>query len=510
MLRMSVSVRDSDWNFEPIEITNASQLKEVILSQTYSFGVFENNHRKNDNFTFAQAIGLDVDESMTLEDAKVIFANYKHIIAPTRHHQKIKETGGGKIKPALDRFRVILFLRTPITDVDTFYSTWHWLYSKFPKIDKACKDAARYYYSSESILSTNWKGETIEPVAPQPKEVVSREVELTPGQKGELAKRTFKFLAMGAEVGERHAELYAAARDAHQQGYSEAWFLQEMDKLVQKTGDEAFTDDGALQTIYDAFNKDPKHPPRLGEEPQKPAFNLVRVGELYENEKPIEWLVSDLLYKGGLSIIVGDPKAGKSTVARQLIENVLRGKPFLGRNCKQGPVDYYAIEEHENVLTSSFRRLNVTNEDNLFVHVGDIFSENEFEEFQKLMLERKPTLAVVDTMFDIIKVESEYSYQEIKRELRKLRKLARETESHILLVHHTSKGGGEKRRGNRSILGSQAIAGGVDTIIVLERDGRERYITTSGREVFNWDYRSIIWDRKSGTYTLGPEEEEFF
>lgn len=487
--------------FTPFEVKSIGELAELILKQPYSLGTFKDDHRTKDNFIQTKAIGLDFDSGVTLWEATELFKDYMHIIAPSRNHQVEKN---GIVE---DRFRVILFLSSPITDNETFEATWYSLATKFPKLDKACKDSSRFFYPSKYIHSSSRDGNKVDPVAPKPKiEPVEKTVEINVDlTKGELGRRTLNFLLKGSTKGQRHNDLYAAARDAHQQGYSQEWFLNEINVLCDKTGDEAYRDPGALKTISDCFTKEPRHEPRI----ELKAFNMQRIGTLYEDKTEVEWLVSRLLSKGGVSLISADPKAGKSTLVRQLIRDVLRGSNFLERRCEQGAVFYFAIEEQKQIVNASFRRLGVTENDNLFIHMGDPLTNNSLEDFRELLNEHKPSLAVIDTLFDFLEVESENNYKEVKRELRRLRQIARESNTHIVLVHHNSKGQkDDKRRGNRGILGSQAIAGGVDTIMVIEVDGRDRLISSTGRDITNWYHREIIFNQTDHTYTLGPIKEE--
>lgn len=498
-MKISVSNYGKSKTYTPVEISNYSELEKVILSQPYSLAIFKDNLRNKENFLQTELVGLDFDEGVTLQEAEDLLKDYMYVIAPTKSHRKEKN---GNV---CDRFRVILFLSEPITDNATFEATWHSVYEKFPKIDKACKDSCRYFDPSTEVYRFNSKGIKITPVAPKPKEVKAP-VEVSPGQTGKLAKRTLEFLTLGTQPGQKHHELYAAARDAHQNLYSIEWFSQQVELLAEKTGDDSYVDSGAIKTIEDAFNKEPKHDPRI--EPR--AFKLQKLGELYKDKTEVEWIVDELFSAGGVSLISGDPKAGKSTLVRQLIRDILRAGTFLGRRCKQGSVHYYAIEEQVQVLNSSFKRLGLTENDQLWVHVGDPLTDNSYQDFHDILCETKPTVAILDTVFDVVNVKSQNDYDEVKKAFRKVRRTARESGTHIVLIHHNGKDNGQfKRQGNGRILGSQAIAGGVDTILVFEVDGRTRLVTSSGRQIKPWHRRELVYQEKDNTYTLGPEKEEF-
>lgn len=495
--------------FEATQINTLEQMAELCTQKNFSPAIFKGGKRNLVSFEYAYCIGLDIDNDgrtpdMSLEQAKEAFKDYTHLILPSRSHQKEKN---GQIK---DRFRVILFLTEPISNVDTFYATWFWCKEKWPAIDPQCKDPSRFYYKHSAIVSIRKYGQRITPVLPKPKELkdtIDRST-LSAGDRGKLSYDTLWFLVDGTTKGDRNGTTYKAAKEFQQNLYT---FEEARDKIInalQSNGVLAsdFTEAEATATIQSAFNTDPKHDPRI----RQKAFNLIQVGELFKTESKLEWVVDRLLTVGGVSIISADPKAGKSTIVRQLMRDVLRGEKFLDRQCKKGAVHYYAIEEQLEVVNVSFKRLGINKTDPLFVHVGDPLADTKMEDFHELLLEHKPILAVIDTMFDFLDVESENNYKEVKRELRRLRKVARDTGTHILLVHHTGKGQkGDTRWGSQKILGSTAIAGGVDTTVTISVAGRKRMVNTTGREIRGWSNREIVYNYENGTYSLGAEVDEF-
>jgi hypothetical protein len=500
-------------------VKTLTEMSELCLDHNFSPAIFKGGKRSLANFEIAYCIGLDIDNDgkmkpggkvatplMTIEEAKEAFKDYTHLILPSRSHQKDKPGEGIR-----DRFRVILFFSEPITDLDTFYATWHWCHEKWPAIDHQCKDPSRGYFAHSAVASVRGGGLRITPVLPAPKEPKADPVDvfsLPPGSRGKLSKATLQLLSTGPEKGNRNGDTYKAAKDFQQNLYTLEEASEQIVASLHQNGTIArdFTEQEVLQTIRSAFNKDAKHDPRI----RQRAFNLVPIGELYKTNSKVEWLVENLLTTGGVSLMSSDPKAGKSTLVRQLMREILRGTTFLGRQCKQGVVHYYGIEEQLEVVNASFKRLGVMTSEPLFVHVGDSLSESKLEDFREILMETKPALAVIDTLFDFLDVESENNYKEVKRELRKLRQIARESGTHILLVHHNSKGQkDDRRRGNRGILGSQAIAGGVDTIMVIEVEGNTRMITSSGREIKRWNNRELVFNFDDCTYSLGPETDDF-
>jgi hypothetical protein len=496
--------------FTPAPITSLEGMAELCNQMNFSPALFKNGKRNLASFEKAYCIGLDVDNDgrtplMTLDEAKVAFKDYTHLILPSRSHQIEKD---GRV---CDRFRIILFFTEPITDIDTFYATWFWCKEQWPAIDPQCKDPSRFYYKHSAISSLRKNGTRITPVAPKPKEMTKGNVDLSrlsEGERGKLSRDTLEFLLVGTGKGDRNGKTYKAAKEFQQNLYP---FEEAVSKITElllhtETISSDFTQGEVEATVRSAYNTEAKHDPRI----VKKAFDLVRLDELYKTTRTLEWITEGLLTVGGVSLMSSDPKAGKSTLVRQLMRDVLRGGQFLGRHCKQGVVHYYAIEEQLEVVNASFKRLGLTNKEPLFVHVGDPLAETKMEDFRELLLEHRPVLAVIDTLFDFLDVESENNYKEVKRELRRIRNVARETGTHILLVHHNSKGNkDDRRRGNRGILGSQAIAGGVDTIMVLEVEGTTRLMSSTGREIRRWSNRELVFNQTDCTYTLGAEVDEF-
>lgn len=494
--------------FETAEVASINELLSIIVKDNYSLGTFSESRRTKKGFLKAEAIGLDFDNGLTIEDAVKEFQDYVCIIAPTRNHQKEKN---GLVA---DRFRVILFLSAPITDVESFEATWFSLADKWRNTDPACKDASRFWYPSQFVHSVNTQGKFVDPV--QPKSMLpDTEVKIyLTGMKGKLGRNTLEFLQFGAVNGGRNNAVVKAAKDFQQNLYTCDETIETIVAALEAndTITSDFTENEVVTTIRSAFNSDAKHDPRI----KQLAFNLQPIGELYKQTAgvEVEWLVQGLLQVGGVSILTADPKAGKSVVARQLCKHVVRGDEFFERKVKRGSCHYYGLEEHRTILAQSFKRLGIVDTDPLFVHVEDPLSEEGiFKDFSDIINQTKPALAVVDTAFDLLEVESENNYREVKKAFKKVRKIARDSGTHILLIHHNSKPQQNfRRRGNHAILGSTAISGGVDSIIVVELEGTVRVITTSGREVDQWNRRIIKWDKETSTYSLGEkyQDKDFF
>ena len=128
-MRISIAPLDDKkyTHFKPVEINSLRELVDKATAHNYSMGVFKDNYRNKKNFQEAHCIAIDVDndgpnDNYTIDQAVEKFSQYKHIIMPSKSH-RIKKNG-----KVADRFRVILFLESPITDQKDFTATWKTIY----------------------------------------------------------------------------------------------------------------------------------------------------------------------------------------------------------------------------------------------------------------------------------------------------------------------------------------------------------------------------------------------
>lgn len=507
-MRISVAPTDEKVNFKPVEISSIDDLVKYTTSTNYSMGIFKDDYRTKKNFQEAQAIAIDVDndgpnDNYTIAEATEKFAQFKHLIMPSRSHQKEKN---GKVA---DRFRVILFLDAPITDAKDFQATWKTIYDNYPAADRACKDASRFFFPSPEVYSINQDGK----LWPSAKFVQPQVNELDKAlddnrERGTLSKQTLEFFMNGAPEGKRNQALFKASKDMQEQGYCVAEVLTKLEAMINSGGSwgTTYVNDKDLECINNAFKDEPMYEKREGEIIRPSIFNFQRLNEMIEEAGDIHWLADNLLTEGGFSLMVGPPKAGKSTIVRQLVKSVCHGDHFLGRDVTQGRVLYLTFEEQPAVLKRQFEAVGMTGDENLMIHVGNVFAEQKYiyEDIEAAIEEYGPSLVILDTLFDIVQLETINEYKEVKTALAKMRTIARKTGAHILGVHHTNKGGA----GNLSIMGSNAIHGALDTLIRFVQEGERRYLFSNGKHGQHFIDQEIIFDYKTQTYALGKRREK--
>lgn len=123
-----------------------SKLKDLMSSEfNYSCQLFKDGYRDLEHYVSgSNLIALDIDDGMTLNEARALFEPYKNIIATTKSHQKDKN---GKV---CDRFRVILKCDKPITlDAEEFKNMMMEVHQEYSFVDKQCSNVSRFYYPSK-------------------------------------------------------------------------------------------------------------------------------------------------------------------------------------------------------------------------------------------------------------------------------------------------------------------------------------------------------------------------
>jgi AAA domain len=234
---------------------------------------------------------------------------------------------------------------------------------------------------------------------------------------------------------------------------------------------------------------------------------LVSIGELLgEPDTGPAWVVENRLPAGGLGILPGKPKAGKSTLARCLALHVSRGEPWLGFATTRGPVIYLALEEKRSEVRGHFEALGATSADPIYLLCAGA-PDDALARLRREAEQRRPVLIIVDPLFRFVRVPAEMGndYSAMSALLEPLLTLARESGAHVLVVHHLGKG---NREGGDAILGSTAIFAAVDTALLLKRAERGRTLSSIQRYGEDLDEITLDYDPVTRDITAGPPPNE--
>ena len=197
-------------------------------------------------------------------------------------------------------------------------------------------------------------------------------------------------------------------------------------------------------------------------------------------QNDMSWLVDELLPYDGLSLLAGTPKAGKSTLSRCLASAVGGEKStWLGKAVNEGTVLHLALEERMDTVLNHYNLLNAPADRIILIENPWPKPKDPVAKLQSLISEFHPVLVIIDPLIRCVEIRNTNDYAEVSEALDPYINLARCFKTHIMFVHHANKHGGEF--GNE-VMGTQAITGGVDTIISLKNAGGQRMFRAWGRD----------------------------
>lgn len=233
------------------------------------------------------------------------------------------------------------------------------------------------------------------------------------------------------------------------------------------------------------------------------GFDGTDLGDLLaEPDEIVQWLVQDRIRAGGVCMLAGKPKAGKSTLARDLALQVARGGSWLGWRCTAGVVWYLCYEDQRDDVRAHFRRMGASHDPVrlFFPNTGaDIMRQ-----IHRQAMKERPALIVVDTMQRLVSVRELNDYAEVTKKLAPILELAKESGAAVLLVHHASKG---ERQGIDAVLGSTALTGSCANIFFFSRNEQYRTFRTSQRVGPELPEMIVTLDAETGRSHLGPSRQ---
>lgn len=225
--------------------------------------------------------------------------------------------------------------------------------------------------------------------------------------------------------------------------------------------------------------------------------DVVHFSELDDLEED-DWLVDQLVRRKSLSIIAGDPKAGKSTLVTQMIAMMLLGRTFVDRKCQPCRVLYYSLEEIGAEVKAKFMAYGLTDQP-LYVREGYVPPSTFSQTLREDIANHQADFVLIDPLFDSLEVEGTNDYVPLNRALKEMLYVARGTGAHVCCIHHANKGGG--------ILGSQSIRASTDFNMYMKIDekteGRYCYSENRYGEALN-----KYWARLQPDKTLRFEPKE--
>ncbi|RVD54536.1 MULTISPECIES: AAA family ATPase [unclassified Mesorhizobium] len=214
----------------------------------------------------------------------------------------------------------------------------------------------------------------------------------------------------------------------------------------------------------------------------------------------------------GTTVLAGKPKLGKSWLGMDWCISVAIGGCALGKiECEQGDVLYAALEDNPRRLQRRLRQVIPDRQawpDRLTLRTSmKRIDEGLLDELRAWAnASENPRLIVIDTLAKVRPPakRSDNPYEADYRAVSPFTDLAAELQLAILIVHHTRKMDADDPLD--MVSGTTGLTGGVDSVMVLTRDGQGTILTGRGRDLD--DFESAVKLDSSGRWTLLGDADE--
>lgn len=214
--------------------------------------------------------------------------------------------------------------------------------------------------------------------------------------------------------------------------------------------------------------------------------DLMLWGQSLENvqEEKVDWVWPDILARGEITLLDGDPGIGKSYWTHLFCVQLCNGGklPLLTGGefeIPQGRVYYCDLENAASYVTKPrLRRAGLKNFSN-FIQNQFPFSVDNDEDLDRLYDELdkwKPEVLVMDTMNTYMGRADAHKGHEIVQSLNKIKLIAREFDVSVLMLRHLKKG--KREDAMQAGQGSMSIVGVSRVQLVMGRYPDEEDMTT--------------------------------
>lgn len=202
-------------------------------------------------------------------------------------------------------------------------------------------------------------------------------------------------------------------------------------------------------------------------------------------------------FQSGITLIAGEPKAGKSTFCEQEAKEIARDHMVV----------YLAMEYQDADLLSRFGDVPDSSKLRVF-RQGEVprFDAGGREFLDRVLKRLKPHVVFVDVLADLKPMSAKDGYEGENAALKEIKQFFDGHGTSAVVIHHTRKRGANDREGDpfERILGSTALASVPDTLMVLEdaaNEGAPHKLWTKGRSVRR-SVQSLMLDQEQMRFSL--------
>jgi archaellum biogenesis ATPase FlaH len=206
-------------------------------------------------------------------------------------------------------------------------------------------------------------------------------------------------------------------------------------------------------------------------------------------QPPIEYVINDLITNSSLNVFYGEAGSKKTYVTISMAVAVVNGDDWLGFSTKKSPVIFIDEESGEKRFTRRLSEVmkgtdHVATEKLFYVSLAGFKLDNkeDIKTIESQINRTESKLIIIDALADIMDGD-ENSKKDVQPIMNALRKIADNTNSAIVLIHHSNKSGGYR--------GSSAIKASSDLMIQVDSELDQSVVTFKTEK--NRDGSYITW-----------------
>ena len=213
-----------------------------------------------------------------------------------------------------------------------------------------------------------------------------------------------------------------------------------------------------------------------------PRFSTFSYKDFLSADIHVEWLIPDLLQRGGFLILVGPPGTGKTQLSLQWAIHIALGREFLNYYAECGPakVMFFSMEMGHADLKWFVSQMDVplTDEDRktldenlIFVPIGHgvmLDKPDDQREVEKMIEEYKPVGVFFDSL-GLATTDDLSSESSVKTIMDWNARLRARTGVFTWFIHHNRKAQAQNKKPNKleDVYGSQYIVANATTVVGL-------------------------------------------
>lgn len=246
-------------------------------------------------------------------------------------------------------------------------------------------------------------------------------------------------------------------------------------------------------------------------EKKKRRFNIVRVDEIQPFDPTDFWLIEDFWENGSVGVIGAPSKSFKSTFALNLACAVATGKPFDGREVKQGAV--LIIQGENNLSMEQHKIYAVTGCETPppIYFVDDNITMEQIYRLESDIRDLGVKLLIIDPMYLLFGNGDINRHQDIVERLEMLSKISKNTGCAVMLIHHSRKLERGAKIQTSDMYGSAFIEGWYESMILLQRKtNNSSRMTTYFRNHKSGDVYDLVVDDNMGCKVYSRKGESAY